>query len=101
MKTKEELDAIKTEVENLSRKLKELTEDELKKVAGGDVSSANIVGFVQGMMPYIAAGKETDEQIINGCYPSPEISGCRPDAGGVCSAYKKDIGSDKNAKVIY
>lgn len=36
MKTKEELNAIKEEFENLNRKLAELTEDELKKVTGGN-----------------------------------------------------------------
>ena len=35
MKTKEELNAIKTEYEALSMKLKELTEDELFQVCGG------------------------------------------------------------------
>ena len=35
MKTKEELNALKSEVETLSGKLAELSEDELKQVAGG------------------------------------------------------------------
>ena len=35
MKTKEELNALKEEVEALNRKLAELSEDELKKVIGG------------------------------------------------------------------
>ena len=35
MKTKEELDAIKEEVEDMKKKLAELTEDELEQVAGG------------------------------------------------------------------
>ena len=35
MKTKEELNALKTEVENLSRKLSELSEEELNEVTGG------------------------------------------------------------------
>lgn len=51
MKTKEELNAIKTEVETLSKKLAELSEEELMLVTGG--------------------------------------------------TYPKDIGSDKNAKVIF
>ena len=34
MKTKEELNAIKEEVENLNKKLKELTEEELEQVTG-------------------------------------------------------------------
>ena len=35
MKTKEELNAIKEEVETVSRKLHELTEEELAQVSGG------------------------------------------------------------------
>ena len=37
MKTKEELDALKEEVKALNAKLDELSEDELKEVAGGIV----------------------------------------------------------------
>ena len=40
MKTKEELNVLKEEVETLSKKLAELTEDELAQVNGG--------GFVRG-----------------------------------------------------
>ena len=35
MKTKEELNALKEEVETVSKKLHELTEEELEKVSGG------------------------------------------------------------------
>ena len=35
MKTKEELNALKEEVDTLNKKLAELTEDELKQVSGG------------------------------------------------------------------
>ena len=35
MKTKEELNALKAEVENLNKKLAELSEDELTQIAGG------------------------------------------------------------------
>ncbi len=35
MKTKEELNALKEEVENLNKKLAELTEEELKQISGG------------------------------------------------------------------
>ena len=35
MKTKEELNALKEEVETVSKKLHELTEDELAQVSGG------------------------------------------------------------------
>ena len=37
MKTKEELNALKEEVETLNEKLAELTEEELAQVAGGSV----------------------------------------------------------------
>lgn len=37
MKTKEELNAIKEEVDALNKKLAELTEEELKQVTGGAV----------------------------------------------------------------
>ena len=37
MKTKEELNALKKEAEKPSKKLHELTEDELAEVAGGDI----------------------------------------------------------------
>ena len=36
MKTKEELKALKEEVETLNKKLAELTEEELAQVSGGD-----------------------------------------------------------------
>ncbi len=36
MKTKEELNALKEEVETVSRKLAELTDEELEQVAGGN-----------------------------------------------------------------
>ena len=38
MKTKEELNALKAEVETVNKKLAELTEEELEQVAGGDSS---------------------------------------------------------------
>ena len=37
MKTKEELTALKEEVETLNKKLAELTEEELKQVTGGEI----------------------------------------------------------------
>lgn len=61
MKTKEELDALKEEVKSLNAKLAELTEEELEEVAGGDVTSANIVGYraaVGGQQP------STEERIM-------------------------------------
>ena len=37
MKTKEELNALKEEVDTLNKKLAELTEDELRQVSGGEI----------------------------------------------------------------
>ena len=50
-KTKEELNALKEEVETVSRKLHELTEEELAQVSGGlapDIESAdrNSKGYI-------------------------------------------------------
>ena len=39
MKTKEELNAIKKEIEDLNEKCRELTEEELKEVTGGSATS--------------------------------------------------------------
>ena len=50
MKTKEELNALKEEVETVSRKLHELTEEELEQVSGGkrerfsDLSAGEVIG---------------------------------------------------------
>ena len=46
MKTKEELNALKEEVETLSKKLRELTEDELAQVSGGVTYEG---GFNEGL----------------------------------------------------
>ena len=40
MKTKEELNALKEEVETLNRKLAELSEEELEQVIGGEQRNA-------------------------------------------------------------
>jgi len=74
MKTKEELNALKEEVEALNKKLAELSEEELAQVAGG-------------IHP-----KDYYENIIQN---SPE------EDNHILQTYKKDIGSDKNAKVIF
>lgn len=45
-KTKEELNELKTELESLTKKLQELSEDELKEIAGGrePVEGENVRG---------------------------------------------------------
>ena len=53
MKTKEELNALKEEVETLNKKLAELTEEELAQVSGGAAGTVkafnneNGFGFIQ------------------------------------------------------
>lgn len=46
MKTKEELQALKNEVDTLNKKLAELTEDELKQVSGGFIGHF-LMGFAE------------------------------------------------------
>ena len=46
-KNKEELAQLKAQRDELASQLKELTEDELKYVAGGDVQPANVVGCIR------------------------------------------------------
>ena len=47
MKTKEELNEIKEEVETLNKKLHELTEEELAQVSGG---SENLIKLIAGLV---------------------------------------------------
>ena len=57
MKTKEELNVLKEEVETLNKKLHELTEEELKQVSGGLGPSSGKklycvkCGYVKGTFP--------------------------------------------------
>ena len=51
MKTKEELNALKNEVEALNAKLAELNEDEMKEVTGGDENEW-IDGYWQNFKDY-------------------------------------------------
>ena len=58
MKSKEELDALKEEVNNVNEKLKELTPEELEQVNGGiklEIKSGEILGIVG----HSGAGKST------------------------------------------
>ena len=54
MKTKEELNALKEEVETVNKKLHELTEEELKNVSGGDCASYG--GYSSILGPAICPG---------------------------------------------
>ena len=47
MKTKEELNTLKEEVETLNKKLAELTEEELTQVSGG---SENLIKLIAGLV---------------------------------------------------
>ena len=49
MKTKEELNALKKEVEALNKKLAELSEEELSQVSGGGMSVTIVFTFVTGI----------------------------------------------------
>lgn len=49
MKTKEELNALKNEIEELNNKLKELTEDELKEINGGSFDE-DIRKYIDGLI---------------------------------------------------
>ena len=81
MKTKKELNEIKEEINALNKKLYELTDEELNQVTGGleyKIAFRSIGVFVSQL------GIDKD---------------LRPEQ--VLQTYKKDKGSDKNAKVIY
>ena len=88
MKTREELNTLKQECEELDAKLQGLSDDELNEVIGGS-------GIVEGFKK-IGNG-------IRGEYPSPKIIGGngREEDQQILGTYKKDIGSDKNAKIIF
>ena len=65
MKTKEELNAIKNEVEAVGRKLAELTEDELQQIAGGTVTLQNMPPK-QGNEKYVMSfTPSTNDTIFN------------------------------------
>ena len=79
MKTKEERNALKKEVETMSRKRRELTEEELEQVTGGTTGE---VKFFIGEKGFgFISPDQTDKQILQ--------------------TYRKNPGSDKNAKIIY
>ena len=55
MKTKEELNALKEEVKAVSKKLTELTDEELAQVTGGS-KKADIISIATGMIIEIKTG---------------------------------------------
>ena len=62
MKTKEELNALKEEVETVNKKLAELSEEELAEVVGGTSFVGGLVGITEG-------------GTINNCYNTGEVTG--------------------------
>ena len=54
MKTKEELNELKEEVEALNKKLHELTDDELEQVTGGQVAAAKSATVLLGALMGVA-----------------------------------------------
>ena len=61
MKTKEELNALKEEVETVSRKLHELTEEELAQVSGGIVPPSQREDLPERTAPlYVELGDDWD-----------------------------------------
>ena len=72
MKTKEELNALKTEVEELNTKLSELSEEELDEVSGGLAPIRAFIGqiangFIGGTMGLAMAGTDSAKpRVISG-----------------------------------
>ena len=66
MKTKEELNALKTEVEELNAKLSELSEEELDEVSGGFTFRGQVADIVIGSaMGMAVAGTDSTKVRIS------------------------------------
>ena len=68
MKTKEELNALKEEVETLNRKLAELTEEELAQVTGGVVPTTDVT--IKDGHSQIIIQKQCDTDLLPKVDPS-------------------------------
>ena len=85
MKTKEELNALKEEVDTLNKKLAELTEDELILVTGGTYADSiygGVCGVNNGIIidnSYISPDPTYGDGIGGGSGYSPETN-----YGGIC-----------------
>ena len=77
MKTKEELNVLKEEVETVSKKLQELTEEEMEQVTGGRPSTAIplIVAATAPVLLKLYGGQSKDKPIVDNDEPSLEASG--------------------------
>ena len=72
MKTKEELNALKSEVEALSKKLRELTEEELAQVIGGSITPPDMPKTTSDEQNGISFDLPGDEKLYNfHIYPNP------------------------------
>ena len=70
MKTKEELNALKEEVETLNKKLAELTEDELEQVSGGFVPIPyHKLGSLNGELTIERGGKSYAKDLLDDVAP--------------------------------
>ena len=65
MKTKEELNALKAEIKNLNEKLSALSEDELKRVAGGHGESGAIDIIRNEMYLWLITHQKATPEEIN------------------------------------
>ena len=83
MKTKEELNALKAEVENLNKKLRELTPDELKLVVGGEPGYEPITTIEPGTTSLyddpMTKLEMPGEEITHTCFESSPKMGAIPD----------------------
>ena len=71
MKTKEELNALREEVEALNKKLAELSEDELAQVTGGAPDMIDINGL-EAIGPYAVAAQNGNTRTAPGSYSEAE-----------------------------
>ena len=78
MKTKDELNAIKKEVEEMGRKLAELTEDELRQVTGGTFALPDMLKK-EGVMTFTPPTNDTIHNFH--VYGGPDDKKFVPDFG--------------------
>ena len=67
MKTKEELNALKEEVETVNKKLAELTEEELAQVCGGRAKAVALMG---GVTPFTIDDSSNEHPFDIHIYPT-------------------------------
>lgn len=102
MKTKEELNTIKKEVENINKKLAELNEDELKEVTGGIIyglsgSGMDIDELVKEKVGGVC-GK--NDGVIENCYNTGKITGVEY-VGGLVGEVSGAVGNGQTSDLVY